>query len=112
VQPGDIHKVFVYRADDGIRLGTWTLDTRNRRATGIALDPTGASQSLWVVDANRRRVFEYAGGRSFTSGIRRAFASFALSAANLDPQAITDPPSASSRVRGSGHLKAGITRRA
>ena len=94
VQPGDIHKVFVYRAADGVRLGTWTLDARNRRATGITLDPTGSSQSLWVVDAGRRKVFEYAGGRSFTSGIRRASASFALSVANLDPQAITDPPSA------------------
>ena len=102
VQPGDTRKVFVYRAADGVRLGTWTLDGRNRRATGITIDPTGASQSLWVVDATRRKVFEYAGGRSFTSGIRRASASFALSPANLDPQAITDPPSETSRVRGSG----------
>lgn len=92
VQPGDTRKVFVYRAADGVRIGTWTLDGRNRRATGITIDPTGASQSLWVVDAARRKVFEYAGGRSLTSGIHRAAASFALSASNLDPQAITDPP--------------------
>ncbi len=68
MQSGTVGTVFVYRMSDGAALGSWRLDLRNRAPAGIAIDPTGASQSVWVVDGAWRRVYEYAAGRSLRQG--------------------------------------------
>lgn len=93
VQSGTVGKVFVYRASDGVSLGAWRLDRRNHAPTGITIDPTAASQSIWVVDAGSHKVFEYAAGRAIRQGNRRATSVFLLAAGNQDPQGIADPAS-------------------
>ena len=73
-------------------LVSWTLDSRNTTPTGITLDPTGVSKSLWVVDSGTDTVYEYANGTTRTSGSNVAAAStFALNSANTTPQDIFDP---------------------
>ena len=58
----------------------------------ITLDPTGASQSLWVVDSGTDTVYEYANARSLASGSNvAASATFALGSGNTTPQDIFDP---------------------
>ena len=71
--------------------GLWTLATANSKPTGITLDPTGASQSLWVVDESTDTVYEYANARSLTSGQGVVSNSFKLAGTNLAPQGIADP---------------------
>ena len=72
--------------------GSWTLDSRNTTPTGITLDPTGASQSLWVVDSGTDTVYEYASALARTSGSNvAAVNTFKLTAANTLPQDIFDP---------------------
>ncbi len=72
--------------------GQWTLATANSKPTGITLDPTGASNSLWIVDESTDTVYEYANGRNTTSGTGVAATStFALAADNGQPQGIADP---------------------
>lgn len=88
-------KVFKYTLA-GSSLGNWTTTGAGVSPTGITLDPTGASQDLWVVDNATDRVYQYAGARSRTSGSQAAAASFALAAGNTNPQGIADPPTAPS----------------
>jgi len=83
--------VFKYTMAGGL-LGSWTIDAADASPTGITLDPTGASQSLWVVDSGSDKVYEYAGARPRTSGGQAAAATFALAAGNANPQGIADPP--------------------
>ena len=64
VHSGATDKIFVYQASDGAALGNWTIDPANATPTGLTLDPTGASNSLWTVDSGTDRVYEYAGARS------------------------------------------------
>jgi hypothetical protein len=90
-------KVFRYSMA-GVLRGSWTIDAANASPTGITLDPTGASQSLWIVDNGSDRVYEYVGARSRTSGSQNASAVFALAAGNTNPQGIADPPAASDRL--------------
>ncbi|MBI3157524.1 MAG: hypothetical protein HYZ20_19260, partial [Burkholderiales bacterium] len=71
--------------------GVWKLPSANSKPTGITLDPTGASDSLWIVDESSDKVYEYAGGRNLTSGTGTISDSFALGAGNNDPQGIADP---------------------
>lgn len=71
--------------------GKWTLPSSNSKPTGITLDPTGASQSLWIVDESKDTVYEYGGGRGLTSGTGVVTNSFKLAATNLAPQGIADP---------------------
>ncbi|MEJ7594182.1 MAG: hypothetical protein WKF77_21800 [Planctomycetaceae bacterium] len=84
--------------------GRWTLAAANCKPTGITLDPSGASQSLWIVDESSDCVYEYGNARSLTSGGHRG-ASFKLASTNLAPQGIADPPVAipvtSSAITGS-----------
>jgi len=79
-------------------LGNWTMTGAGGSPTGITLDPSGASQDLWVVDNATDRVYQYAGARSRTSGSQAAASSFALAAGNTNPQGIADPPPAADRV--------------
>lgn len=71
--------------------GEWTLASGNSKPTGITLDPTGASQSLWVVDESTDTVYEYGSARSLTSGTGTVSSSFKLAGTNLSPQGIADP---------------------
>ncbi len=82
-------KVFVYILG-GTLLGQWNLDTADHDPTGITVNPSGGSD-LWVVDANALRVYHYANGTNLTSGSTTATDSFALSAAQSQPQGIADP---------------------
>ncbi|HAX77735.1 MAG TPA: hypothetical protein DCY88_18330, partial [Cyanobacteria bacterium UBA11372] len=71
--------------------GVWKLATANCKPTGITIDPTGASQSIWIVDESTDTVYEYANGRSLTSGTGTVSNSFKLASTNLAPQGIADP---------------------
>ncbi|MBK9362042.1 MAG: carboxypeptidase regulatory-like domain-containing protein [Rubrivivax sp.] len=71
--------------------GQWTLASANSKPTGITLDPTGASQSLWIVDESSDSVYEYGSGRSLSSGTGAVSNIFALADTNAAPQGIADP---------------------
>jgi hypothetical protein len=87
-------RVFKYTVT-GSLVGNWTIDSANSSPTGITLDPSGASQSLWIVDNGTDRVYEYTNARGRNSGSQSAANSFALGAGNSNPQGIADPPVAS-----------------
>jgi len=95
VQSNTTDRVFKYSMT-GSLVGNWVIDTANASPTGITLDPSGATQSLWIVDNGSDRVYEYTNARSRNSGSQSAAASFALSAGNTNPQGIADPPVADS----------------
>lgn len=97
VNSSSTDKVFKYSLA-GASQGSWTIDAANASPTGITLDPTGVSQSLWIVDNGTDRVYEYAAARSRTSGSQNASATFALAAGNTNPQGIADPPMANGEV--------------
>ncbi len=85
-------KVFKYTVD-GTFVGSWKLNTSGASSpTGIAIDPTGDSQSIWIVDSGTDRVYEYSNARDKTGGKKAASDSFALAAGNDNPQGIADPP--------------------
>jgi hypothetical protein len=71
--------------------GLWQLASANSKPTGITLDPTGASQSLWVVDESTDTVYAYGNSRSLTSGTGMVSSSFMLAGTNLAAQGIADP---------------------
>ena len=80
-------RVYVYDTSGEV-LGSWSIDLTNTSPTGIAIDPTGASQSIWIVDISKGRVYEYADARSLTSGSQVAETFFALPSANASPHDI------------------------
>jgi len=83
-------KVFVYSMA-GVLQGSWTIDSRNSSPTGLTIDPSGASQSIWIVDNSKDRVYEYTNALSRLSGSQTAATSFVLAAGNTSPQDIADP---------------------
>ena len=89
-------RVYVYQASNGASLGNWAIDTANASPTGITLDPTGASNSLWICDIGTDRVYEYANGRSRRSGSQTALFPFLLASPNGNAQGIADPPASAS----------------
>jgi len=90
VNSGKPDRVFVYDMA-GASLGYWNIDPTNVSPTGITIDPTGASQNIWIVDVSKDRVYEYAAARALTSGSKKADSSFALARTNKSPQDIVDP---------------------
>jgi subtilisin-like proprotein convertase family protein len=80
-------RVFVYETSGKLN-GSWSIDTANGSPTGIAIDPAGASQSIWIVDIIDGCVYEYDNARSLTSGSRSAKPPFALVSANGGPHDI------------------------
>ncbi len=90
VNSGKPDRVYVYDMAGAYR-GYWNIDPTNVSPTGITIDPTGASQSIWIVDVSKDRVYEYAGGRAWTSGSKKADSFFALAPGNKSPQDIVDP---------------------
>ncbi len=91
VNDGSTDKVFKYTLS-GSLVGSWTIDTVNKLPTGLTIDPSGASQSIWIVDNGTDKVYEYANARVKTTGSFSASTSFALAAGNSNPQGIADPP--------------------
>ena len=99
-------KVFKYTVA-GSLVGSWTIDSANKVPTGLTIDPSGASPSIWIVDNGTDRVYEYTNSRSRNSGSQTASATFALSAGNTNPQGIADPPAPTSSVLIKTHRTAG-----
>jgi hypothetical protein len=92
VDDGTTDKVFKYTLG-GCYLGSWTISTSGATSpTGLTIDPTGASQDIWIVDSGTDKVYRYANARGKTSGSQAAAATFALAAGNTNPQGIADPP--------------------
>jgi len=91
-------KVFKYTLN-GSLVGSWTIDSANKLPTGLTIDPSGATQSIWIVDSGTDKVYEYADARAKTSGSQSASATFALAAGNTNPQGIVDPPPPGDSVR-------------
>lgn len=90
VDNGPTDKVYKYTLG-GSLVSSWTIDPANLNPRGITLDPTNPDH-LWIVDANQRRVYEYAHAVNADNGsIRRADASFALDSRNTHPEGIADP---------------------
>ena len=91
-------KVFKYTLS-GSLVGSWTISTSGATSpTGLTIDPTGASQAIWIVDSGTDKVYQYANARSLTSGYQSAAATFALAAGNTNPQGIADPPAPGSML--------------
>ena len=92
VDDGTTDKVFKYTLS-GSLVGSWTISTSGATSpTGLTIDPTGASQDIWIVDSGTDKVYQYANARGKTSGSQSAAATFALAAGNTNPQGIADPP--------------------
>lgn len=87
------HKDSVYKYTvDGIYLGRWIIDSANATPTGITIDPTGTSDSVWIVDSTAKKVFEYADAVSRTSGSQAASVCSDLVSGNTNPQGIALAP--------------------
>ncbi|MEL7498440.1 MAG: Ig-like domain-containing protein [Planctomycetota bacterium] len=83
-------RVYVY-GERGERLGNWRLDTRNKRPTGIAVDPDN-DDGLWVVDEQDNRVYYYENGQMHRRGRHESTNSFRLRSYNWFPQGLTIAP--------------------
>lgn len=99
-------KVFKYTVAGNLS-GSWTIDSANQAPTGLTIDPSGASQSIWIVDNGTDRVYEYTNGRSRSLGSQTASVTFALTAGNTNPQGIADPPAPTTSVLKTTHRTAG-----
>lgn len=84
-------KVFKYTVG-GSLLGSWTISGGGGSPTGLTIDPSGASASIWIVDSSSDRVYEFTSARSRTSGSQSPAGNFALAPGNTNPQGIADPP--------------------
>ena len=84
-----VDKVFRYTTS-GVLEGSWALSSTDPSPSGITLDPNNLNH-VWVVDASTRRVYQYDGGTALLSGSKEPSVSFALAAANTNPQGIADP---------------------
>ena len=83
--------VFKYSMTGSLQ-GSWTISGGGGRPTGITIDPSNASQHIWIVDSQTDRVYQYTDARGRTSGSQSAAVTFALAAGNGNPQGIADPP--------------------
>jgi sugar lactone lactonase YvrE len=96
VDDGSTNKVFKYTLS-GSSLGSWTIDAANSSPTGLTINPSNVSD-IWIVDSGTKKVYQYAGAASRTSGSQSAAATFALDARNTNPQDIADPPPANAMI--------------
>lgn len=80
------NRVFRY-STTGAPSGGWDIDAANKAPTGIALDPLNAND-IWIADSGTDRVYRYDGATIRNNGSQSAAASFALAAANKDPQGL------------------------
>ncbi|MEZ6062951.1 MAG: Ig-like domain-containing protein [Planctomycetaceae bacterium] len=83
----------VYKYDmEGKYVTRWNIDPVNSQPTGITIDPTGASNDIWIVDSLTDSVYQYNRGAARVGGNATADAVFALAPGNTNPQGIADPP--------------------
>ena len=97
VNDNSTDKVFKYTVA-GKLLGSWTISSGGGNPTGITIDPSNASQDIWIVDSSTDKVYQYTNARSRTSLSQAAAATFPLAAGNTNPQGIADPPAPGSAV--------------
>lgn len=83
-------KVYKYTID-GTYLGRWNIDPVNSKPTGITIDPTGATDDVWIVDNLTDSVYQYNGGAARVTGSAVSDAVFTLDPTNTNPQGIADP---------------------
>lgn len=93
---GNRSKVFKYPVS-GSSSKSWTIDPANANPTGITINPANVSD-IWIVDNITRKVYQYIGAASRTSGSQNAAATFALAPGDTNPQGIADPPPAGEMV--------------
>ncbi len=86
-----LNSVFLYDAATGATLGSWTLDPENADPIGITNDPTGASDSIWILDYADKLVYEYERAANLTTGEATLVGTFALAEGNQRPMGIVDP---------------------
>jgi hypothetical protein len=84
-------KVFKYTVS-GTLQGSWTITGGGGSPTGLTIDPSGVSTSIWIVDNTSDRVYEFTNARARTSASQSPSTSFPLSSTNTNPQGIADPP--------------------
>ena len=89
---GGKDKVYKYTMD-GTYVGRWNIDPANAKPTGITIDPTGASDDIWIVDNLTDSIYQYKGGATRNGGSAVFDDVFALDATNTNPQGIADPNS-------------------
>lgn len=82
----------------GVFQGGWDLPSPNTRAAGITIDPTHASDSIWVVDSGTDKVYEYKGIYQTTFTTLTLVNTFSLASGNSNPTDIADPPVGGSPV--------------
>jgi len=93
VDDGGSNGDFVYKYTvSGSYQGSWQIDVGNTQPTGLTIDPSGASQNIWIVDNGTDRIYEYPNARSLITGAQQSSESFALASGNINPQGIADPP--------------------
>ncbi len=80
-------KVFEYSLA-GSLLGSWDLDSSNRNARGIALDPDNRTDLLVVNSGALDQVFRYEDAIDQTAGSLTAAESFSLDVSNSSPQGL------------------------
>lgn len=86
-----VDSVFLYDAATGEFLGSWALDLENADPIGITNDPTGASDSIWILDYADKLVYEYANAAAIVAGTAAVVGTFALAEGNDRPMGIVDP---------------------
>lgn len=81
----------------GQLIAQWWIGDDYSRPTGITLDPANPDH-LWVLDSEKRRVYQYNHAVGQGDGGRFADSFFDLNAGNTNPQGIADPPPPSSSL--------------
>ncbi|MGL4422683.1 MAG: fibro-slime domain-containing protein, partial [Gemmataceae bacterium] len=84
-------KVFAYTLA-GVTVGDWSYPAEWSAITGVTLDPSNATNHLWLVDRATDAVYRIADGRAKTNGSHAAAETFALAGGNQAPEGIADPP--------------------
>jgi VCBS repeat-containing protein len=84
-----VDKVFRYTVRGRLD-GIWSIDSVNSQPTGLTVDPNDV-RHVWIVDSASDRVYQYDGAAAWATGKHLASTSFALAAANRNPQGIADP---------------------
>jgi hypothetical protein len=86
-------KVFKYTVS-GTLQGSWTISGGGGSPTGITLDPSNATQDMWIVDSSAKKVYLFPGARTTTVTSVTATSPFFLAPTNTNPQGLADPPPA------------------
>ena len=80
----------------GVLTGQWPLHSANTFPTGLTIDPTGQSDSVWVVDLGTTAVYQVQRDTGTVLGLLCAWIRLP---ATPHPQDIVDPPSPALRSR-------------